>query len=441
MESVRIEQMLSLPAEVSSDNLESAERGASAAQVDMGPHPKVAAEGPAPLPTREPEQEQSPGTSTPESKVLLTQADALASRGRIREALEVYRQLSERQQLVAEQLEQLVRCLAEKVPQGEALAPAPPDEGSTASGTVAAEETGAAAAAAATEVWDGFKCRKCHGFLSDPVSLSCGHTFCKLCLERGRAADRRCALCGVKLSALMVATGRARGARRAGQQPPPPLRVNVVLSGLLGKLFPGPARASQLRHEGNRLYRERQVEAALLKYNEAVKLAPNDHLLYSNRSQIYFTLESHENALHDAEIACKLRPMGFKDNLELPHCSSQEEAAARGDGSSLMDPAKVKGDGQQHHMKDQEEEEEKWDATSPKAASSKTGKCQEKKRKHCQIESQEETGMPNKASKQDPPTDQGDKPALSLPLASFDASDLECALCMSAWHQENTAKM
>ncbi|XP_003262291.2 LON peptidase N-terminal domain and RING finger protein 3 isoform X2 [Nomascus leucogenys] len=438
MESVRTEQMLSLPAEVSSDNLELAERGASAAQVDMGPHPKAAAEGPAPLPTREPEQERSPGTSTPESKVLLTQADALASRGRIREALEVYRQLSERQQLVAEQLEQLVRCLAEKVPQGEALAPAPPDEGSTASGTVAAEETGAAAAAAATEVWDGFKCRKCHGFLSDPVSLSCGHTFCKLCLERGRAADRRCALCGVKLSALMVATGRARGARRAGQQPPPPpLRVNVVLSGLLGKLFPGPARASQLRHEGNRLYRERQVEAALLKYNEAVKLAPNDHLLYSNRSQIYFTLESHENALHDAEIACKLRPMGFKDNLELPHCSSQEEAAVRGP-SSVMDPAKVKGDGQQHHMKDQEEEEEKRDATSPKAASSKTGKCQEKKRKHCHIESQEETGMPNKASKQDPPTDQGDKPALSLPLASFDASDLECALCMRLFYEPVT---
>ncbi|XP_011832530.1 PREDICTED: LON peptidase N-terminal domain and RING finger protein 3 isoform X2 [Mandrillus leucophaeus] len=438
MESLRTEQMLSLPAEVSSNNLEPAERGASAAQVDMGPHREAAAESPAPLPTREPEQEQSPGTSTPESKVLLTQADALASRGRIREALEVYRQLSERQQLVAEQLEQLVRCLAEKVPQGEVLAPAPPGEGSTASGAVAAEEIGAAAAAAATEVWDGFKCRKCHGFLSDPVSLSCGHTFCKLCLERGRAADRRCALCGVKLSALMVATGRARGSRRAGQQPPPPLRVNVVLSGLLGKLFPGPARASQLRHEGNRLYRERQVEAALLKYNEAVKLAPNDHLLYSNRSQIYFTLESHENALHDAEIACKLRPMGFKDNLELPHCSSQEEAAARGDGSSLMDPAKVKGDGQQHHMKDQEEEEEKWDATSPKAASSKTGKCQEKKRKHCQIESQEDTGMPNKASKQDPPTDQGDKPALSLPLASFDASDLECALCMRLFYEPVT---
>uniref|UniRef100_A0A8I3W2N9 LON peptidase N-terminal domain and ring finger 3 n=1 Tax=Callithrix jacchus TaxID=9483 RepID=A0A8I3W2N9_CALJA len=479
MESVRTEQMLSLPAEVSSNNLdpvEPAERGASAAQVDTGPHPEAAVEGPVPLPTREREQEQSPGTSTPESKVLLTQADALASRGRLREALEVYRQLSERQQLVAEQLEQLVRCLAEKVPQGEALTPAPPDEGSATSGAVAAEETGAAAA---TEVWDGFKCRKCHGFLSDPVSLSCGHTFCKLCLERGRAADRRCALCGVKLSALMVATGRARGARRAGQQPPPPLRVNVVLRGLLGKLFPGPARASQLRHEGNRLYRERQVEAALLKYNEAVKLAPNDHLLYSNRSQIYFTLESHENALHDAEIACKLRPMGFKahfrkaqalatlgkveealreflycvsldgnnkrarseaqrDNLELPHCSSQEEAAARGDGSSQRNPAKVKGDGQQHPMKDQEAKEGKQDAASPEAASSTTGKCQGKKRKYYQLDAQHDTGMSNKGFKQDPPTDQEATPALSLPLASFDASDLECALCMRLFYEPVT---
>ncbi|XP_069320306.1 LON peptidase N-terminal domain and RING finger protein 3-like [Eulemur rufifrons] len=320
MDSVQTEQMLSLPAELSSnlEPAEPAERVASAARVDTGPRPETATEGPAPLLTREPEQDQSPRTLTPECKVLLTQADALASGGRLREALAVYRQLSERQQLVAEQLEQLVRCLAENVRQGEASAPAPPDAGSGASCVVAEEETGAAAVAA-TEVWDGFKCRKCHGFLSDPVSLSCGHTFCKLCLERGRAADRRCALCGVKLSASMVAAGRARGARRAGQQAPPPLRVNVVLSGLLGKLFPGPARASQLRHEGNRLYRERQVEAALLKYNEAVRLAPNDHLLYSNRTQIYFTLESHEDVLRVAEIACKLRPKGFKRPLQSPY--------------------------------------------------------------------------------------------------------------------------
>ncbi|KAM6143430.1 LON peptidase N-terminal domain and RING finger protein 3 isoform 2-T2 [Erethizon dorsatum] len=495
MDSFQTEQMLSLSAELGSNNLElaeSAEREATAAGVDTGPHPEAATEALEPPQMRAPEQEQPPRTSTPpECKVLLSRADALASGGRLREALKVYRQLSERQQLVAEQLEQLVRCLAENVPQDESQAPAPAlsDRSSATGCTVAAEEAGVAAAAAA-EVWDGFKCRKCHGFLSDPVSLSCGHTFCKLCLERGRAADRRCALCGVKLSALMVATGRARGARRAGQQAPPPLRVNVVLSGLLGKLFPGPARASQLRHEGNRLYRERQVEAALLKYNEAVRLAPNDHLLYSNRSQIYFTLESHEDALHDAEIACKLRPMGFKahfrkaqalatlgkveealreflycvsldgknkrarseaqrvsrnhirsscpENPELPHCSSQKEAAASRDGSSLMNTANVQVDGQQDNMKEQEEEEEKQDAASPDAASVKIGKCQEKKRKHCQIELREDTEVFNKTYKQDLPTDQGAKAALSIPLASFDASDLECSLCMRLFYEPVT---
>nr|KAF6435906.1 LON peptidase N-terminal domain and ring finger 3 [Rousettus aegyptiacus] len=432
MDSLQTGQMLSLPAELGSNNLELAEPAASVPRVDTGPHPEAATEGPAPLPTREPELEQPPKASTPECKVLLSQADTLASGVRLREAFEVYRQLSERQQLVAEQLEQLVRCLAENVPQGEAPAPAPADGSSAASCTLVEEETGVATAAEATEVWDGFKCRKCHGFLSDPVSLSCGHTFCKLCLERGRATDRRCALCGVKLSALMVATGRARGTWRAGQQAPPPLRVNVVLSGLLGKLFPGPARASQLRHEGNRLYRERQVEAALLKYNEAVRLAPNDHLLYSNRSQIYFTLESHEDALHDAEIACKLRPMGFKENLELPHCSRQEEETARGNCSSPVNPAKVKGDGHQGNIKDKKGEEEKGDA-----ASIKTGKCQEKKRKHCQVEPQNQE-VSNKASKPDPPADLGAKTALSVPLASFDASDLECSLCMRLFYEPVT---
>ncbi|XP_011378492.1 LON peptidase N-terminal domain and RING finger protein 3 isoform X1 [Pteropus vampyrus] len=475
MDSLQTGQMLSLSAELGSNNLDLAEPAASVARVDTGPHPEAATEGPAPVPTREPELEQPPRASTPECKVLLSQADALASGARLREAFEVYRQLSERQQLVAEQLEQLVRCLAENVPQGEAPAPAPApvDGSSAASCALVEEEAGVATAAEATEVWDGFKCRKCHGFLSDPVSLSCGHTFCKLCLERGRAADRRCALCGVKLSALMVATGRARGTWRAGQQAPPPLRVNVVLSGLLGKLFPGPARASQLRHEGNRLYRERQVEAALLKYNEAVRLAPNDHLLYSNRSQIYFTLESHEDALHDAEIACKLRPMGFKahfrkaqalatlgkveealreflycvsldgknkrarseaqrENPELPHCSRQEETAARGNCSSPMKPAKVKGEGHQGNIKDKKGEEEKGDA-----ASIKTGKCQEKKRKHCQVEPQDQE-VSNKASKPDPPADLGAKTALSVPLASFDASDLECSLCMRLFYEPVT---
>ncbi|XP_038172161.1 LON peptidase N-terminal domain and RING finger protein 3 isoform X2 [Arvicola amphibius] len=468
--------MLSLPAELGSNNLELAEpeeRAASVARGDSMAHPEASPEGSEPPPMQELEQTPTPGTSTPaECKVLLKQADALASKGRLREAFEVYKQLSERQQLVAEQLEQLVRCLAQSFPQKEPGAPALFDQTCSSSCCAAAVEKARAAAAVVPEVWDGFKCRKCHGFLSDPVSLWCGHTFCKLCLERGRAADRRCALCGVKLSSVMVIGGRGLGLRLAAQPAPLKLRVNVVLSGLLGKLFPGPARASQLRHEGNRLYRERQVEAALLKYNEAVRLAPNDHLLYSNRSQIYFTLESHEDALHDAEIACNLRPMGFKahfrkaqalatlgkveealreflycvsldgknkrarteaqrESPELPHCSSQE-AAPRGDSSSLKNSAQGKVDSQEDSGKDQKEKEHD-------AASIRTGKCKEKKRNRCQNnENQEDPDVPNKVSKQDHPADNVAKPDLSIPFASFDASDLECSLCMRLFYEPIT---
>ncbi|KAM7161286.1 LON peptidase N-terminal domain and RING finger protein 3 isoform 1-T1 [Macrochelys suwanniensis] len=216
----------------------------------------------------------------PEWQVLLRRADALACGGRLHEAFQLYQLAGRRQQLRAEQLETLVACLAQGVRLRERL-PAcwgslPPPRG-----------------------WDGFSCRKCRGFLFEPVSLPCGHTFCKKCLERERAAESPCALCA------------GEGSSAAGQ----PLRVNVILSSLLAKWFPGQVKASQLRHEGNLLYKEKKLQAALQKYNEAVSLAPNDHLLYSNRSQINSTLKSYEDALHDAETACRLQPYWSKGHL------------------------------------------------------------------------------------------------------------------------------
>jgi hypothetical protein len=67
-----------------------------------------------------------------------------------------------------------------------------------------------------------------------------------------------------------------------------------------------------------------------------------------------------------------------------------------GDRSSQVNAAEVKVDDQQDNTKGQEEEEEE----KLNAASIKTGKHQEKKRKHCQIELQKDTEVPNKASKQ-----------------------------------------
>ncbi|XP_053845848.1 LON peptidase N-terminal domain and RING finger protein 3 isoform X4 [Vidua macroura] len=230
----------------------------------------------------------------PEWQVLLGRADALAFGGRLHEALPLYQLASRHQQLRAEQLEKLVECLAQSVRIKEGLP--------------------AAGQPAAPREWDVFRCRKCQGFLFEPVSLPCGHTFCKKCLERDRAPEPRCVLC------------KEAGGAAAGQL----LRVNVILSNLLTKWFPCQVKASQLRHEGNLLYKEKKLQAALQKYNEAVSLAPNDHLLYSNRSQINSTLKACEDALHDAETACRLQPYWLKGHLRkgqaLANLGKTEEA-------------------------------------------------------------------------------------------------------------------
>nr|XP_034340618.1 LON peptidase N-terminal domain and RING finger protein 3 isoform X3 [Arvicanthis niloticus] len=125
-------------------------------------------------------------------------------------------------------------------------------------------------------------------------------------------------------------------------------------------------------------------------------------------------------------------PKLSQENLELPHCSNQEGAAAAGkESSSLANSAQGKVSSKEDREKDQEEEDQD-------APAIRTGKCQEKKRNRCQIETQEDTELPNKVSKQDLPVKQGAKPDLSIPLGSFDASDLECSLCMRLFFEPVT---
>ncbi|KAL7886371.1 hypothetical protein AOLI_G00066660 [Acnodon oligacanthus] len=144
-----------------------------------------------------------------------------------------------------------------------------------------------------------FACGVCLGFLCEPVTLLCGHSFCKKCLEQD-AAEARCRGCE-----------RDRGKEAGAHE----YRVNVVLSNLLSKWFPSQLKASRLRREGNGLYAERRLEAALEKYSEAIRIAPKDHVLYSNRSKINSSLKRFEEALTDASTACKLKPLWEKGHI------------------------------------------------------------------------------------------------------------------------------
>ncbi|XP_029852692.1 LON peptidase N-terminal domain and RING finger protein 3 isoform X2 [Aquila chrysaetos chrysaetos] len=381
--------------------------------------------------------ELSGGGLGPEWQVLLRRADALAYGGRLHEALPLYQLASRHQQLRAEQLEKLVECLAQSVRIKEGLPAA-------GSGPPQPRE------------WDVFRCRKCQGFLFEPVSLPCGHTFCKKCLERDRAAESRCVLCKEE-----------RGAA-AGQL----LRVNVILSNLLAKWFPCQVKASQLRHEGNLLYKEKKLQAALQKYNEAVSLAPNDHLLYSNRSQINSTLKACEDALHDAETACRLQPYWLKGHLRkgqaLANLGKTEEALREflfclaldtGNKTAKSEAQKVNVEQKKgfpiqeepnvttsgslrksvqitESKKDCSEEENKLTST-PESTFLISEKCSLLKRKCCS-EEMRNAEVTCKLMKKDTVDTKGNNTGQHIPFEFVDPSDLDCSLCMRLFYEPVT---
>ncbi|XP_053284666.1 LON peptidase N-terminal domain and RING finger protein 3 [Pleuronectes platessa] len=249
---------------------------------------------------------QLAGVGDPGSRqdLMVKRGDALAFGGKFTEALDVYRQASETERLKPAQLANLIAYLSGSIRRQNA-------GGSRRSGGGGGEEEAAAAppappgrAAAASATGGGhadFSCRICLSFLFEPVTLPCGHSFCKKCLERETRMKERPVVCK-----------ECKDNSPADEQS---YRVNVMLSSLLAKWRPSLQQAGRLRREGNGLYADKKMEAALEKYNQAILIAPMDHILFSNRSQINSSLKHYEKALRDAETACSLKPRWSKGHV------------------------------------------------------------------------------------------------------------------------------
>lgn len=197
----------------------------------------------------------------PDRGLCLRKADSLARAGRITEALDSYCIAASLGKLRPEELSLLVETIARTLREKELGMLN--GYGKTSSGDDGFESDGEGGD---DETLDLFSCRFCKCLLHEPTTVECGHTFCKRCLEDTSVED--CIHCRQKLNQ----KDRLQNGRR----------LNVVLSGLLDKLFATESKARKLWIEGEMLWKKQNLSDALEKYNAAVNLSkkvPFSHFL------------------------------------------------------------------------------------------------------------------------------------------------------------------
>ncbi|XP_066992983.2 LON peptidase N-terminal domain and RING finger protein 3 [Anabrus simplex] len=137
------------------------------------------------------------------------------------------------------------------------------------------------------DVSSSFTCGMCEGALVMPVTVPCGHTFCRKCVIKD--ASKMCCKCGFKL--------------QSGQ-----METNILVKGLVEKWWGPEVESATLRQEGNELFRRNEEAAALAKFTEAVECAPDSAMALCSRSQLLYRLNRPQAALVDADAVVKLRP-------------------------------------------------------------------------------------------------------------------------------------
>lgn len=191
----------------------------------------------------------------PDRGLCLRKADSLARAGRISEALDSYCLAANLGKLRPEELPLLVETIARTLREKEFGIPGTLN-GHGKKSSNGEDGTESDGDFGEDEALDLFSCRLCKYLLHEPTTVECGHTFCKRCLEDNSAED--CIHCKQKL---IKKDGLPNGRR-----------LNVVLSGLLDKLFATESKARKLWIEGEVLWKKQDLSDALEKYNAAVAL-------------------------------------------------------------------------------------------------------------------------------------------------------------------------
>lgn len=166
----------------------------------------------------------------PSSDLYLCLADCLAREGQFERAFDAYSNAFRQGNIPQHKLSHLVSALVdivtqEKIPQ-----------------VVVGNKT------------SPFSCQICYNLLSKPVTIPCGHTFCRRCLHKEQT--NTCKKCGVTHHNIEISG----------------MKTNVLLSDIVQKWFPMECHARQLKEEANKYLVNGEFEKAIALYGEAIQI-------------------------------------------------------------------------------------------------------------------------------------------------------------------------
>ncbi|XP_025944094.1 LON peptidase N-terminal domain and RING finger protein 1 [Apteryx mantelli] len=139
------------------------------------------------------------------------------------------------------------------------------------------------------------RCCGCPRFLSEPVTVPCGHSYCRRCLRRElRARCRRCR------DWLLPVGGTGAAAA--------PLRTSVVLNQLAEKWFPGECERARAGVRLEELLAQGRFREALSATSQALRADSSDLMLRIYRAESYAGLQEYKTAIEDLNFVISKMP-------------------------------------------------------------------------------------------------------------------------------------
>ncbi|XP_053092309.1 LOW QUALITY PROTEIN: LON peptidase N-terminal domain and ring finger 1, like [Pangasianodon hypophthalmus] len=148
------------------------------------------------------------------------------------------------------------------------------------------------------EVDGELDCPGCNRFILEPVTVACGHSYCRSCLQQ--AFLSKCKKCREEIGAKHL------------------LRANVLLCGLLEKWFPEEIQKTKSIAEVKGLLRSKHFTQALSLATQLLESDPSNIRLRVCRAEAYWRLQHYRHALEDFDVCMSVAP-----SVEVVFCKAK----------------------------------------------------------------------------------------------------------------------